>query len=214
MTDSTYSGPPATGGPYGPPPSYGPPSYAPPQYGPPQYGPPPQYRGPAPWGPAPWGPARGPRRPGQVIAAAVLSFVQAGLVLFATLYLWLLVSLGRLAATTLHGPSGGGPMVAEGTVLAVVQVISVLALLAAGGLTLSRRSRLAWLVVVVASLVQVVLAGYWATRLPAVLGNFDSGASGSGVAVFSVLFAAAPLVALGLVLFRPGRSWFDGTRRR
>ena len=202
MTDTPYAGPPTTGAPYGPP-QYGPPQYGPPQYGPPQY-----------WGPPPWGPARGPRRPGQVTAAAVLSFVQAGLVLFATLYLWLLVSLGRLAARTLQGPSDGGPMVAEGTVLAVVQVLSVAALLAAGGLALSRRSRLAWVVVVVASVVQVVLAGYWATRLPAVLGNLDSGASGSGVAMFSVLFAAAPLVALGLVVFRPGRRWFDGTPRR
>jgi hypothetical protein len=144
----------------------------------------------------------------------VLSFVQAGLVLFATLYLWMLVSLGRLAAQTLHAPSGAGPMVAEGTVLAIVQVVSVVALLAAGGLTLNRRSRLAWVVVVVASVVQVALAGYWATRLPALLGNLDSGASDNGVAVFAVLFAAAPLVTVGLVVFRPGRSWFDGTPRR
>jgi hypothetical protein len=149
-----------------------------------------------------------------VTGAAVLSFVQAGLVLFATLYIWLLVSMGRLESVAIHGPSNGGPLVVEGTVLAVVQVLSVGALIAAGALALSRRSRLAWVVVLVASTVQVALAGYWATRLPTVIGNIDSGASDNGVAVFSVLFAAAPLVALGLVLFRPGRSWFDGTPRR
>jgi hypothetical protein len=205
-----YTGPPSGQPPYGQPP-YGQPPYAQPLYGQAPYGPPGAYGYPQPWAGAP---PRGPRRPGQVTGAAVLSFVQAGLVLFATLYLWLLVSMGRLESVAIHGPSNGGPLVAEGTVLAIVQLLSVAALIAAGALALSRRSRLAWVVVLVASAVQAALAGYWATRLPALIGTLDSGASDSGVAVFSVLFAAAPLVALGLVLFRPGRSWFDGTPRR
>jgi hypothetical protein len=194
------------GDPYPGPPAYGPPGYGPPGYGPP--GPP--YGYPPPWAlPAP----RGPRRPGQVTGAAVLTLVQAGLVLFATLYLWLLVSVGRLASMTQHGPSNGGPLVVEGTVLTVVQVVSVAVLVAAGVLALSRRSRLAWTVVLAASAVQVVLAGYWATRLPALLSDLPSGAPDSGFAVFTVVFAACPLVTLGLIVFPPGRSWFDGTPR-
>ena len=194
-----YAGPPSVQPPYGPVP-YGPVPYGPVPYGQPPY-----------WGVG--APLR-PRRPGQVTGAAVLSFVQAGLVLFATLYVWLLVSMGRLESVAIHGPSNGGPLVVEGTVLAIVQVLSVGALIAAGALALSRRSRLAWVVVLVASAAQLALAGYWAARLPALIGSVDSGASDNGVAAFAVLFAAAPLVALGLVLFRPGRSWFDGTPRR
>jgi len=185
-------------------------------YGPPRYGPPPSGR-PAyvPYTyPPPWGGPRGPRRPGQVTAAAVLAFVQAGLVLFATLYLWLMVSIGRLARLNTYGLRGAGPLVAEGTVLAVVQGISVVALVVAGILALGRRSRLAWGAVLGASVAQVALAGYWAGRLPALLSGLPSGAPGGTFAVVAVVFAAAPLVTVGLVLFPPGRTWFDGTPRR
>jgi hypothetical protein len=220
-TGAPYSGPPANGGPYGQAPygqvpygqvPYGQAPYHQALYGQPSYGRPGvPYGNAAPWG---VGAPRGPRRPGQVTGAAVLSFVQAGLVLCATLYVWLLVSVGRLAALAQGAPGNGGSLVVEGTVLTIVQGLSVAALLAAGALALGRRSRLAWGVVLVASVLQVALAGYWATRLPTLLSDLPSGAPDSGFAVFTVAFAAGPLVTLGLVLFRPGRSWFDGTPRR
>ena len=62
------------------------------------------YGQPAPYGqppygyPALWGPPPGPRRLGQVVAAAVLSFVQAAVVGFASLYLWMFLSIGSIAA--------------------------------------------------------------------------------------------------------------------
>jgi hypothetical protein len=199
-----YAGPPSGRPPYGQP-FYGPAPYGPPGYGPPGYGPPPYW--------SPGAPPR-PRRPGQVTAAAVLSFVQAGLVLMATLYIWLLVSMGRLASATLHGPRDGGPLVTEGTVLAIIQVLSVVALLTAGALALARRSRLAWGVVLAAAVLQVVLSGYWALRLPALLSDLPSGAPDTAFAAFTVFFAACPLVTLGLVVFAPARRWFDGTPRR
>jgi hypothetical protein len=124
------------------------------------------------------------------------------------------VSVGRLAARTLHGPVDGGPLVVEGTVLAVVQLLSVAALVVAGALAIGRRSRLAWGVVLFAAVVQVVLAAYWAARLPVLLSDLPSGAPDTGFAVFTVAFAACPLVTLGLILFPPGRGWFDGTPRR
>jgi hypothetical protein len=204
-----YAGPPSGQAPYGQP-LYGQPPYGQPPYGQPLYGQPGAYGYPPAWAVAP----RGPRRPGQVTGAAVLSFVQAGLVLLATLYVWLLVSMGRLESQAIHGPSNGGPLVVEGTVLAIIQVLSVAALIAAGALALSRRSRFAWGVVLVASAVQVGLAGYWAARLSTLLSDLPSGAPDGAFAVFSVVFAAGPLVTLGLVLFAPGRRWFDGTPRR
>jgi hypothetical protein len=205
----SYTGPPTGQPPYGQPP-YGQALYGPPVYGPPAYGPPGAYAYPPPWA---FPPPR-PRRPGQVTGAAVLCFVQAGLVLVATLYVWLLVSVGRLESAALHGPSNGGPLVAEGTVLAIVQVLSVAALLAAGSLALSRRSRFAWVLVLIAAAVQVALAGYWAVRLPALLSDLPSGAPDNAFAAFTVFFVACPLVTLGLVVFAPGRRWFDGTPRR
>ena len=203
-------GEPYTGPPTGQPP-YGQPPYGQPLYGPPAYGPPGGYAYPPPWA---LPPPRGPRRPGQVTGAAVLSFVQAGLVLVATLYVWLLVSVGRLESTVIHGPADGGPLVAEGTVLAIVQMLSVVALLTAGGLALSRRSKLVWVLVLVAAAVQVALAGYWAVRLPVLLSDLPSGVPVNAFSAYTVFFAAAPLVTLGLVLFPPGRRWFDGTPRR
>jgi hypothetical protein len=196
-----YPGPPASQPPYGQP-LYGQPAYG-------QAGL--QYGYPPPWAS---GPPPGPRRPGQVTGAAVLSFVQAGIVLAATLYVWVLVSVGRLAAQTLHGPADGGPLVVEGTVVTVVQVLSVAALVVGGALALGRRSRLAWVFVLVAAAVQVALAAYWAVRLPVLLSDLPSGAPDNGFVVFTVAFAACPLVTLGLILFPPGRAWFDGTPRR
>lgn len=211
-----YTGPPTGRPPYGQPP-YSQPPYSQPPYGQAPYGQAPYEQAGLPYGyPPPWAvpPPRGPRRPGQVTAAAVLAFVQAGLVLCATLYVWLLVSAARLAALAEHGPSDGGPLVVEGTVLTVVQLLSVVALVLGGLLALGRRSRLARGVVLASAAVQVALAGYWATRLPTLLSDHTSGAPDNGLAVFTVAFAAAPLVTLGLILFRPGRSWFDGTPRR
>jgi uncharacterized membrane protein len=151
-------------------------------------------------------------RPAQVITAAVLSFVQAALVLFATLYVWMLLSLAGLAMR--RAPTRlGDALVTEGTVLAVVQVISVVLLVVAGAGALTRRARPAWLLLLGASGLQVVLAGYWAVRLQAVLGAVpDPGPTGA-LAVFTVFFAAAPVVAIGLVAVGPGRRWFDGAPR-
>jgi len=211
VSEHPYGGPPATQpNPYGPPP-YGPPPYGPPPYGhpapwgaPPQWAPPP-YGYPVPWGPPP---PRGVRRPAQVITAAVLSFVQAALVLVATLYLWMLLSIAGIA--TRQAPSRlGDSLVTEGTVLAVVQALSVVLLVLVGVGALTRRTRPAWLLLLGAHGLQVVLTGYWAVRLQAVLGAVPDPAPTGAFAVFTVLFAVAPLVAIGLAAFGPGRRWFD-----
>ena len=190
-----------------PPYGYGPPSpYAAPYGGP--YGPPPY----APYGPVgSAAPFRGPQRPGQVLGAAVLSFVQAALVLIASLYVWFFASVAGLAVE--QNP-GAAPAVAHeftrlGSTLAVLQLGTVVLLVVAGVLALRRRSRPAFGTAVAAHTVQVVLALYWLVRLNDLLGPAAAAEGIGGVlAVLALFFAALPLVALGLLLVGPGRSWF------
>jgi hypothetical protein len=212
-----YAGPPATGP---PPPAYGFSPYGPPTY-PPPYGPayPPLHGHPVPYGyPAPWvpGPPPGPRRPGQVIGSAVLAFVQAALVLLASLYVWFAVSLIGVAAG--QAPTGSGSdaarvLAAEGNVLAVVGLLSAVLVVVAGIAGLSRRSTTAWWLLVAGHAAQILLAAYWWIRLYTVLGDVPGTLPEGAFASYALIFAVAPLVGLGLVLLDPGRSWFDGTSR-
>ena len=188
-----YAGPPPTA-PY-PPARYG--GWAPPV---------------APWPPL-WPPAATrppapprPQRPGQVIAAAVLAFVQAAAVALATAYLRLLGSVFAMAAAQPGFPADGAALAAEVGALAVVQLVSVAVLVAAGVLALARRSPLSRWALVAAFALQLALAAWWAVRL---LTAFDTG---RGVfLVLVVCFAAAPAVALGLTVGRPAREWFAGS---
>ena len=207
-----YAGPPVTGPP-------APSPYVPAPYGQPYGWPPSPYGAypPGPYGPGPWmpGPPPGPRRPGQVVGSAVLAFVQAGMVLFTSLYIWFAVSLVGLAA----GQASGSPspdaesLAAEGKVLVVLGLLSAVLLVVGGVAALTRRSRTAWLLAVSAHGVQVVLAAYWGIRLYAVVGDIPGTVNEGAFAAFALIFALAPVVGLGLVLVGPGRRWFDGTAR-
>jgi hypothetical protein len=205
-----YAGPPITG----PPPAA--PGWAPPGYGN-QYGPGYPYGAPpAPGYPAPypaWGwpvPPAPPRKPGQVIAAAVLSFVQAALVLVASLYVFLFASVAEIAAGAPgFSASRTEELAAEGQILATVQLASAIALVVAGIMALSRRTHAAWLLLVVTSAVQVLLALYWMVRLTGLVG--DGVDSGGALAASAMFFLAGPAVALGLVLTGAGRRWFAET---
>jgi hypothetical protein len=190
-----YQGPPPTA------PAYG---YPPPQGYPAPYGYPPPY-GPPGYGPPPWAPPRAPQRPGQVITSAVLAFVQALLVLVASLYLWFFASIFDVAIEQSRGAytsATAEALASEGVALAGVQLLSAVLLAVAGGVALTRRSRRTWVLLLGAHAVQVVLAVYWVVRV--------TGVGGEGVAVFALLFAAAPLVGLGMIAAGPGRRWFDG----
>ena len=201
----------------GPPPTVPPPYPLPPVHGygvpPYAYGPPPPYGHPGAYGrPYPGGPYPGPqRRPGQVIAAAVLAFVQALLVLIASLYVWFFASLAELAIeqSPNAAPAPAYEFAREGTTLTVVQLVSVVLLVVAGILALSRRTRRAWLLLVGALAAQVALALYWWAQLSDLLGPAAAAGDVAGVlGALSLFFAAAPVVALGLVLFGGGRRWF------
>ena len=167
--------------------------------------------GTAPYGAAPWGPAPPrPQRPGQVIAAAVLAFAQATVVMIASLYLWFFASVAELAASGSGGvwaPGRVDALAAEGTVLAIVQLLSAVLLVGAGVWALNRRTRAPWRLLVAALAVQLVLAGYWTVRLMSELGGVDTGRT---IISFALFFAAGPLVGLGMLLVGPGRRWFGG----
>jgi hypothetical protein len=197
---SPYQGPPpTTPQPYG---------YAPP-YGYPGYPTFPGYGYPGPWGPVP---PRGPQRPGQVITSAVLAFVQAGVVLFASIYLWFIASFVDLAAQSDPSVSSSrvDSLTTEATVLAVVQLVSVVLLVVAGIRALTARTRTAWLLIVAAHAVQIMLAGYWAIRLTTLLDELPGAGPQGAMAAFTIVFAASPLVGAGMVLVGAGRRWFDG----
>jgi hypothetical protein len=143
-----------------------------------------------------------------VITAAVLAFAQSAVVLVASLYVWFFASVADLAAAEIAAPGTAAALAAEGTVLAVVQIVSAVLLIAAGVWALTSRRRGAGRLLAVALGVQVVLSAYWLVRLQSEFGG--SGADGTIIAV-SLFFAAAPLVGLGMLFAGPGRRWFDGT---
>ena len=200
---------------YGPPghgaPGYGAPGYGAPGYGAPAYGAPgygwPGYGHPGGW-PVP-GPA-GPRRPGQVVTAAVLALVQSALVAFASAYVLLFASVLGIGSEIdgTYQPRAAA-LADEARVLAWVQFASVVALLATGVLALNRRDRGTWLALTAALAVQVLLALYWAVRIVGVLNDLPGPDDPVGVLVFgAVVFGSGPAVGVGLLLTRASREWF------
>jgi hypothetical protein len=146
-----------------------------------------------------------------LITAVVLAFAQAVVVLIASLYLWFFASLADVATAEAGGvydPTTIDALATEGTALAIVQLVSAVLLIGAGVWALNSRRRGAGLLLAVALGFQVVLAGYWAVRLLAEMGGFDTEGA---VLAFALFFAAGPLVGLGMLLVGPGRRWFGGT---
>jgi hypothetical protein len=198
-----YAGPPPTDRPVPPPYGVG---YHVPPYGPPGYPGYPPYGYPPPW---PGGP-RPPGRPGQVIAAAVLAFVQGGLVLLSSVYVVFLSSFLGFAveADPSSAPGGASGLATEGTVLGLVQVGSAVLLVVAGVLVLNSRRPRALVVLVIAFAVQVLLCVYWAVRLTVLADDIPGADPAGAFLAFTLLFAAGPVVGLGLVLVGSGRRWF------
>jgi hypothetical protein len=207
VAGAPYAGPPPTTPPY----AFPPPGFAAPYGRPVPYGYPPPYGRAVPWGPVP---SRRPQRPGQVITGAVLAFVQAVVVLLASLYLWFLASLAGAAideAGAAYSPTVVNAAANQGVELAVVQLVSAVALVAAGVGVLRSRRRPAWLLLVAALAAQLVLAWYWAQRLDSLIGGL--GRIDGVILGLSLFFAAGPLVGLGMLLVGPGRRWFGSERR-
>jgi hypothetical protein len=206
---SPYLGPPPTAPavPYGYPPQYGQPApYGYPGQGYPGYG----Y--PGPWGPVP---PRRPQRPGPVITSAVLAFVQGGVVLLASLYVWFFASVLGVVSQETPGVYADrmDSVSTEVTVLAILGIASVVLLVVAGIRALSARTRAAWLLTIAAHAVQIVLAVYWAVRLVTFMNDIPGPDSSAALAAVSIVFAAAPVVGLGLLLSTSSRRWFESPHR-
>ena len=181
MTSPPWDGTPYTG----------PPQYLP-QYGPPQYGPPPW--GPPGWGPNPY-PVR-PQRPGPVIAAAVLAFASAVLVLVGTVYAMAFSALLSLA----RGPDAGiGPAVA-------LLQLALAGLLVTGGLRVLGHDRW-WLLGAAAG--QLAMTVYWLVVLDDVAPSTIDGS----VLTLPLVYGALAVVAAGLTFLPDSRAWTTRTPR-
>ena len=124
---------------------------------------------------APWA-ARRPQRPGQAITGAVLAFVQAGLVLVASLYLWFFASVADAAVSGIgrrrRVHDGTGPGVARARRWPSSSCCSVgpaRRRRCRSRSTGARRARACCSLA--AHAVQVVLAVYWTVRLLMLLGD-------------------------------------------
>lgn len=162
-----YTPPPPYGG-Y-PPTSYGAP-YGQPAYGQPAY--------PSPYGGS-YGPPSGPQRPGAALAAAVLSYIQAGVVLICSFFV--------LAA---------GTELTELLLIGIVQLISVgLLIFGAVQVTSGSGRRM----VFIGNGIQLALVLYYMIRISSV-GSELEGADADGAIVIPLFFAVMPAVAIGLAL--------------
>jgi hypothetical protein len=181
--------PPWDGGAYTGPPQYQPPLYSPQQYSPPQY--PPSW-GPPGWGPNPY-PVR-PQRPGPVIAAAVLAFASAVLVLVGTVYAMAFSALLSLA----RGPDAGiGPAVA-------LLQLALAGLLVTGGLRVLGHDRW-WLLGAAAG--QLAMTVYWLVVLDDVAPSTIDGS----VLTLPLVYGALAVVAAGLTFLPDARAWTTRT---
>ena len=198
-----YAGPPPTAPPGS---AWAPPGYAPQHYGVPGHPahgyPPPGYG--YPWPAVP----RGPRRPGQVIASAVLAFVQAAVVLIASIYVWFFASVITVATAGAPGVLDAEGLATEGTVLAAVQLVSAVLLIAAGVLALNQRTHTTWLLLVGAHGLQIALAIYWLVRLLSFVDDLPGPDADGVLPAFTLFFAGGPIVGLALVVVGAGRRWF------
>lgn len=165
---------------YSPPPQYGgyPPAETQQQYGQQPYGYgqpgyPPQYG-------TPYGAPSGPQRPGAALAAAVLSYIQAGVVLICSFFV--------LAA---------GTEVTELLLIGIVQLVSV-GLLIFGAVQITSGSGRNMMIA--ACVLQLLLVLYYLIRI-ASLDELDA-ADTEGAVVIPLFFAVMPAVALALVFNR------------
>jgi hypothetical protein len=119
------------------------------------------------------------------------------------------VAIADFAAGQPGTPAELGALTTEGTVLAIVQLVSAALLIVAGIRALTRRTRTAWVLLLAGHGLQVILTGYWFIRLQGLASDVPGPDPGQVFSTFALLFAAAPLVGLGLVLAGPGRRWFE-----
>jgi hypothetical protein len=140
----------------------------------------------------------------------VLTFVQAAVTLVATFYVFVLASVAGVAAREPDsGVLGGlGGLATEGRIVSAVQLAGVVLLVVGGVLALSRRSLLAWRLLVAALVAQLALVVYWIVRIGTLTADLGSGDNPRTVfLVLGIAFAVLPATALVLACLAPSRQW-------
>lgn len=189
-----------------------PPGYAPPGYGAatpyppagsywaqPQPGPYGQYPAPG-YGGYPGYPGPGPTRPGQVLAAAVLGYIEAGLLIIAGLFLFAGASI--VSDTTNALGAGGSGYTAEFVIDGVVD-LACGGLLIAGAVMMTGRRPTGRMLFTVGGAVAIAAGVYWIVR-------FHDG----GVAVWAGIFMALPIIAIALLWTGGVSPWLNGQTAR
>ncbi|MCW2525179.1 MAG: hypothetical protein JWM76_39 [Pseudonocardiales bacterium] len=181
-------------------PQYGQPPYSQPQYGQPTYPSPYPISYPAPGYspyPVPGGlPGQwpgGPPRPGQVMAASVLGYVTAGLLILAGLLLLIGATIVNDLSNSLDGDDHG--LTAEFVFDGFGNLVAA-GLLIAGGSMLTTGNWRGRLLISVGAAIVSAFAVYWIIRT-----------QWNGVIVWGVIFTAMPIIAVGLAFGRPVTDW-------
>jgi hypothetical protein len=201
-------GPPGYGPPGYSPPGYGPPAYAPPGYAPspyaqypqpgagfgapaPAYGyPPPVYGYPPPG----YGYPSSNARPGAVVAASVLGYVLAGLLIVAGIFLLSLASSTSQIADTFD--LNGASITAELTFDGLLNFLAA-GLLIGGGVGFTTGRRAGRKTLVIGNAITLGAAIYWVSRTS---GN-------NGAVVWVLLFSALAVVGIGLAFSTSINTW-------
>lgn len=137
-------------------------------------------------------------RPGQVTAAAVLAFVQAGLTLICTIIL--MIGLGAVSGAVGDAESIGGVDVDEG-MLAILWILSIVGLVGGGLLIwagVKALSGTAGQLLVIAAALQIVLCIVW-------LAGFNGG-------IVSILLVVMPIIILVMAMSGPAKQ-YEASRR-
>jgi hypothetical protein len=172
--------------PYGAPPGYG---YPPPGYGYPPY---------------PAAPT-GPRRPGLVMAASVLGYVNAGLLLLAGVLLF----FGAAVVSDLEDVAGSNT--SYDTEFALDGIVNFVAagLVIAGAVMLTGRKPVGRILLAVGNGIVVASCVYWLVRMNS--DRFDG--AGDGWAVWTAVFGALAILTLAFSFVSDVTRWLNRTEQ-
>lgn len=144
----------------------------------------------------------GQRRPGTLTAAAVLGYVNAGLLVIAGLLLF----TGASIVDSVNDSTDGAGLASFSTELSFDGFLNLLAsaLLITGGVLMSARRPNGRPVYAAGAAVVVIESGYWLARWGSRVN--DAG----GMVVYALLFGLLAGVGLGLACTRDGSNWLRG----
>lgn len=170
----------------------GAPAYPRGQYGPTGYGPP----GFSPYPSPGWG---GPPRPGQVTGAAVLGYVEAGVLMISALFVFAGASIVNNAADSFS--TGDGGITAQFVLAGMANLVSA-GMFIAGGTMFTGANPSGRTLTMAAVAVTAVTALYWVIRF-----------HDTGVVIWAIAFLTMPAIVASLSFGRSVNAWLQLARR-